>query len=99
MRRGGVLAVAPATLLHTRAPEQESALRERVAMALLRFTPCVTTALDEAVLLEVSGSLRLFGGIRALCRYVRQTAHQLGCSARLGCAPTAHGATMKHLTF
>ncbi|HVL08678.1 MAG TPA: DNA polymerase Y family protein [Burkholderiaceae bacterium] len=92
MRRGGVLAVAPQTLLYARAPEQEAALRERVAMALLQFTPCVATALDEAVLLEVSGSLRLFGGIRALCRRVRQTAQQLGCSTVLSCAPTAHGA-------
>ncbi|TMS56577.1 DNA polymerase Y family protein [Imbroritus primus] len=92
MRRGGVLAVAPRTLLYTRAPEQEEALRERVAMALLQFTPCVATALDEAVLLEVSGSLRLFGGMRALCRLVRQTAQQLGCSTVLSCAPTAHGA-------
>jgi protein ImuB len=92
MRRGGVLALAPDTLLYTRAPEREAALRERIAMAMLQFTPCVSLALETSVLLEVSGSLRLFGGIRALCRRIRQTAQGLGCSVILSCTPTAHGA-------
>lgn len=92
MRRGGVLAVAPHTQLYTRATEQEARLRERVAIALLQFTPCVSLALEDAVLLEVSASLRLFGGLRTLCRRIRDTGHLLGCSTILSCAPTAHGA-------
>lgn len=75
------IALAPPPL-----PEAEA---DRVWWAL-GFSPRVCR-LDEAVLLEVQASERLFGGRRALLQRVRQQAGQQGVPA-LACAPTALGA-------
>ncbi|MHA7682492.1 hypothetical protein [Cupriavidus sp. PET2-C1] len=52
MRRGGVLTIAPQTLLHDQAPEQEADALQRVAMALLQFVPNVVHAEDVSVLVD-----------------------------------------------
>ncbi|WP_018007469.1 Y-family DNA polymerase [Cupriavidus neocaledonicus] len=95
MRRGGVQALSADIVQLERDPAAEAALMEAVALALLRFTPGVTV--DEepesaTLMLDVSASLRLFGGHRALCRAVRACVRQLGTVAQMGCGPTAHGA-------
>ena len=46
----------------------------------LQFTPRVAYA-DEAVVLELGASLRLFGGRRALHERLREEAPELGCTA------------------
>ncbi|WP_423194581.1 Y-family DNA polymerase [Cupriavidus sp. H18C2] len=92
MRRGGVQTVAPHTLMLDRAPEKEAEALRRVAMALLQFSPNVVEAEEESVLVEVSTSLRLFGGVRRLRSRVRDTARTMGFSADIGCAPTAQAA-------
>lgn len=51
--------------------QEEAALREALGWWALQFTPRVALQ-DEAVLLEVSGSERLFGGREALLRRVLQ---------------------------
>lgn len=56
----------------------------------LQFTPRVAL-LDEAVLLEVQASLRLFGGAKALCRRVEREAPLLGAE-RSAWAGTGLGA-------
>lgn len=56
----------------------------------LQFTPRVTLR-DEAVLLEIAASQRLFGGEQALRERVRQHALQMGC-ASVACAPNASAA-------
>lgn len=53
----------------------------------LQFTPRVAL-LDEAVLLEVAASRRLFGGERALLARIAAQAHELGCTA-VSWAPTS----------
>ncbi|MCZ8252434.1 MAG: DNA polymerase Y family protein [Hylemonella sp.] len=62
---------------------------EQLALAwwALQFSPRVCMV-EEAVLLEVQDSLRLFGGQRALLQRVRSEATQQGASA-LAVAPTA----------
>jgi protein ImuB len=45
-------------------------------------------------LIDIGASLRLFGGIRALCRRVRASLRALGFSGYLSCAPTARGTWM-----
>ncbi len=62
---------------------------EQLALAwwALQFSPRVCV-LEEAVLLEVQDSLRLFGGQRALLQRVRSEATQQGATA-LAVAPTA----------
>ncbi|QDD64677.1 DNA polymerase Y family protein [Herbaspirillum seropedicae] len=94
MRRGGVQLLAPEAQLQERDPAREQAALEQTALALLQYTPQVSLAPQACVLLEVSASLRLFGGIRALCRKVRVSIARLGLSATLSCAVTATGAWM-----
>jgi len=77
-----------------RDPAREAALVERLALALARFTPAIVLQRD-GVLLEVSASLRLFGGARALWRAVREQARASGVqSLRLAAAATASAASV-----
>ncbi|MGY2488138.1 Y-family DNA polymerase [Cupriavidus sp. CP313] len=92
MRRGGVLTMAPQTLIFDRAHQREAEGLRRAATALLQFSPNVVEAEEACVLVDVSASLRLFGGIRKLVRHVRATARALGVTPVTGCAPTAQGA-------
>lgn len=92
MRRGGVQLLSPQALQHERDVLRESAALEETALALLQYTPQATLAEDACVLLDIGASLRLFGGIRALCRRVQASVARLGFTISLGCAPTAAGA-------
>lgn len=92
MRRGGVLTMAPQTLLYERAPAKEAEALHAVAMALLQFSPNVVEAEEASVLVDVSASLRLFGGGPKMRRRVRHAAQALGFTTAIGCAPTAQGA-------
>ncbi|MBA5686361.1 Y-family DNA polymerase [Rugamonas apoptosis] len=92
MRRGGALMLAPQAQLHQRAPTLEAEALQAVAMALLQFTPQVAEGEEATLLMDVGASLRLFGGVRALCRQVLASLQALGFTAALGCAPTARGA-------
>ena len=92
MRRGGALMLAPQVRLLERAPEREAEALQAVAMALLQFTPQVAAAEEATLLMDVGASLRLFGGVRRLCRLVTVRLRGLGFSAALSCAPTARGA-------
>lgn len=65
-------------------PNQEAVAIGRWA---LQFTPRVAL-LEEAVVLEVRASLRLFGGPVALRRKLARDARQLGCQ-RMAWAPTS----------
>lgn len=71
-------------------PAHDLAQQQAIGCWALQYTPRVTL-LDEAVLMDVQASLRLFGGARALCRRVAQEAPVLGCVA-LARAPTARAA-------
>jgi protein ImuB len=92
MRRGGVVMLLPDARLHARAPVQEGEALQSVALALLQYTPQVTDGGEATLLMDVGASLRLFGGVRALCRRVRASVRALGFTASLACAPTARGA-------
>jgi protein ImuB len=92
MRRGGALMLLPEVRLHERAPAREAEALQAVAMALLQYTPLVAQAEEATLLMDVGASLRLFGGIRALCRRIHGDLRALGFTAALSCAPTARGA-------
>ena len=94
MRRGGVLMLMPEARLVDRDLDREAAALHAVAMALLQYTPLVAQAEESTLLLDIGASLRLFGGIAALCRKLRADLRTLGFSCALGCAPTARGAWM-----
>ena len=92
MRRGGVLMLMPEARLYERCATREAEALHAVAMALLQYTPQVAQAEESTLLMDIGASLRLFGGIRALCRRVRANLRALGFSACVSCAPTARGA-------
>ncbi len=92
MRRGGALMLAPQARMYERAPEREAEALQAVALALLQYTPQLAGAEETTLLLDVGASLRLFGGVRALCRLIAASVRALGFSAVLACAPTARGA-------
>lgn len=94
MRRGGVLMLAPDARIHERAIAREEAALQAVAMAMLQYTPQLTLAEESTLLLDIGASLRLFGGIRSLCRRVRIDFRRLGFTVKLSCAPTARAAWM-----
>jgi protein ImuB len=92
MRRGGVLTLAPGAEIHERDTAKEEAAQREVAMALMQFSPEVSMTSEATIVLDVSASLRLFGGILRLCRRVRSVLRTLGLSARVSAAPTGRGA-------
>ena len=92
MRRGGVLMLMPEAKLYERSAEREAEALHAVAMALLQYTPLVARAEESTLLIDIGASLRLFGGIGALCRRIRANMRALGFTAQLSCAPTARGA-------
>jgi protein ImuB len=85
--------LAPQVAQRVRDPEREAAFVRLLALAVSRFTPQVVLQPD-GVLLEVSASLRLFGGHRALLRELRATVRACGAHARLAAAPSATGAAL-----
>ena len=69
-----------------------AAQQQALAWLALRFSPRVAR-LEEAVVLEVEASLRLFGGVRALHRRLQQGAAESGLQLQtLSWAPTSLGA-------
>lgn len=89
MALNSALALQPDLCVVSRAPGRERAMLEAVAAAALDFTPRVNLEPPDAVLLEVRGSLRLFGGARRLCELVRQRVQSCGPEPRLALTPAA----------
>lgn len=91
-RAGGVSALCPTASLRSYDAVLHSQYVQDAALGFLQYTPEVALLPSDTVALEVSASLQLFGGIRALCRRVAATARGMGMAARLGVGPTACGA-------
>jgi protein ImuB len=92
MKRGGVLTLSPETAMHERDMGREEAAQREVGVALMRFSPEVALLDEATVVVEVGASLRLFGGLLALCRDAKAVLATLGLSARISAAPTGQGA-------
>jgi protein ImuB len=75
-----------------RRPEAEREALERLAAWSLGFTPQVSLVPPRALLLQVAGSLRLFGGPEVLVDRVGEGLAHLGYRSRLALAPTPLGA-------
>lgn len=76
--------------LRTRArnPQAEQQALDQIATAATQFTPAITLA-PQAILLEIEGSRRLFGGLDVLRSRVHDEIAALGYRARIAGAPTA----------
>jgi len=71
MTLGAALAIAPDIDVRTRDAARELALMHRLAGHAAVFTPLVSIEPPDALLLEIKPSIRLFGGLRELCRQLR----------------------------
>lgn len=92
MRSTGAQAIAPDVRLLPREQQREVEAFDAAALALMQYTPEIATASEDALVLDVTASLSLFGGPRQVWRRVRSSVHALGFSPQLGMAPTAQGA-------
>src|SRR5207302_9558079 len=77
-----------------RDPQAETAALAAVAAWATQFTPAVSLAPPDAVLAEIGGSLRLFGGLPQIANQFARGAHDLGYAARLAFAPTPTAALL-----
>lgn len=71
MTLSAALAVAPGIDPRPRDPSAELALMQRLASLAAAFTPQVSIEAPDGLLLEIKPSIRLFGGLRELCRKLR----------------------------
>lgn len=92
MRRAGVQTICPDAVLHDQDDMREQAALDDIALTLLQYTPEVALAEESSLLLDVTASLRAFGGRLSLCRLVRNSVEVLGFTTQISMAPTAQGA-------
>jgi protein ImuB len=83
------LALAPSLKLEERNAEKESRMLERLAGWAGRFTSIVSIEPPDLLLLEIRGSLQLFGDIRALRQQVESGLTRQGFKPSMAIAPTA----------
>jgi protein ImuB len=96
VRAGSAVSAARALvhdlLVRPRDPAEETEALLGLAGWAAQFTPSVALELPDALVLEVSGSLRLFGGTDPIRTSLREGCAQMGFTMRAACAPTARGA-------
>ena len=81
-------ACAPRLEVRARDPVLETAALQKLALWAGRFTAFVSPAPPAGLLLEVGGSLRLFGGVDMLRQGIESGLRELGFQASIGTAPT-----------
>jgi protein ImuB len=92
MSAGAACALVPNLILASRDEAAETAALEGLAAWAGRFTSFVSLVPPDGLLLEIGGSLALFGGLDALLERVRHAIDALGYGVRFGVAPTPLGA-------
>jgi protein ImuB len=98
IRRGqtisAALALAPDIVLRDRDPAAEACAIAQIATWTLRFTPQISVASTDALVLEIGGSLQLFGGLSPLAARISKGVKAQGYEAQLGIAPSPTAALM-----
>jgi protein ImuB len=87
MTLGAALAVAPDLEPRPRDAARELALLRQLTAVAAEFTPRVSIESPDSLLLEIKPSIRLFGGLRELCRKLRANALANPALARAGLVP------------
>lgn len=82
-------ALSDALRVLKRCPEAERSVLEAIARWARRLTPAVSLVPPQELLLEVQGSLKLFGGLRAIKKTLQTEFERRRIRARLCAAPTA----------
>lgn len=88
------LAFAPELVLRDRDGDAEARALAQLATWALTFTPTACIVPPDAVLADIGGSERLFGGLPRLAAHLVGGARALGYAARLSIAPTAGAALL-----
>jgi len=82
-------ALSPQLQVWQREPSAEQSRLQAIAEWAVGFSACVSLVAEDAVLLEVQGSARLYGGMNALLRRIKQAyAQTWGGALRFAVAPT-----------
>lgn len=88
MTSAAALALCPGLQIQNRDPQLEHIALDILADAALDFSPWVSRDLPQALLLEVSSCLSLFGGAESLRERLRQTLAGIGHRTQLALAPS-----------
>ncbi len=88
------LALAPELVMRDRDSDAEMRALAQLATWVLAFTPNACVAPPNAVVAEIGGSLRLFGGLPRLVARLVGGAHALGYGPHVGIAPTPGAALL-----
>jgi len=92
VRRGmgmaAALALVPQLETCARDATRERQLLERLATRAYRFTPRVSLVPPDGLVLEVKGSLHLFGGAERLCRALEVDCSEVGVKPVVSLAPS-----------
>jgi protein ImuB len=92
MAVAAALALASRLRVAPRDPAAETEALLGVAGWAAQFTPGVALEFPDGVLLEVSGSLKLFGGLESILERLRRGLAEMGWSSVLAGAPTPRAA-------
>lgn len=93
MSVNAALALLPALGLAERNPAREEQALKKLAAWAEKFTSFTSIEAPSVLLLEIAGSLRLFGGLSILRRTISDELRQQGFAAALAIAPTPLAAT------
>jgi protein ImuB len=94
MTASAAVALAPDLVEHMRDPAAEAHALRGLAAWAGQFTSVVCLAPPDAMLLEIAGSLQLFGGLRLLLLQIDAGLVELGYIAALAAAPTPTAACL-----
>lgn len=85
-------ALAPRLNCRPRNAAAEAAALGQVAAWAVQFTPAVSLQPPNGLLLEVEGSVKLFGGLGNILAAIKRGCVEMGYTAMTACAPTAAAA-------
>jgi protein ImuB len=85
-------ALVPDLVYRQRDAAAERAALEQLATWALQFTPGVSLQAPSGLLLEIEGSLKLFGGIKTILGLIRRGAADMGYTLSIAVAPTVAAA-------
>ena len=86
------LTLAPRLLIKARDAAAETEALLGLAAWAMQFTPSVTLEFPDGLALEVSGSLKLLGGLDSILSRLQIDLAGMGYTAALACAPTLRAA-------
>ena len=89
LKLSAAYAMSDSLRVFKRCPLSEQGVLEALAQWARRFTPSVSLASPRELLMEVSGSLKLFGGLQSIKVALRAECERRQLTVRLCAAPTA----------